>query len=74
MDRDVVIVSYDERGFWHCDVFACAEHWDHFIWENATSDGFCTSGLDATEADAIALAKSHWPDAIVRVTEDEDDE
>lgn len=75
---DLVIISPDERGFYHIDFYEDGENYDYWHWQDGISpDGFATTAKGASEDDAKLLAEKHWPNAKIEfaaLDDDEDDE
>lgn len=75
MARDVAVISPDERGFWHVDFYRNAVDWNYDDWQCSFSpDGYATTEKGATEDDARALAAEYFPDAEIRLADDENDD
>jgi hypothetical protein len=66
--NNLVIISYDQRGFWHADFYRDAADLDM---DNLglAPDGFLTR---KKQGDAIAMAKAVWPGAKMRFAEEDE--
>lgn len=72
---DVVVISPDERGFWHADLYRDASEWNNDDWEQGRSpDSFFTTKIGASLSDARQRATETWPDAEIREALDTDDD
>lgn len=76
MAKDVVIVSYNENGFYQADFFKSAGDIPLEEWENigAAPDSFMTFARNGSLEDALTRAQERWPDAILRNAEDDKNE
>lgn len=74
--QDIVVVSPDVRGFWHCDYWDRSETESDEVWRfsAAPPDEFFTTEIGATEGYAVSAAKKVWPSAIIEVCSGFDDE
>jgi hypothetical protein len=66
--NNLVIISHDQRGFWHADFYRDAADLDM---DNLglAPDGFLTR---RKQGEAIAAAKYEWPGAELRIAEEEE--
>lgn len=73
---DVVVISLDERGFWHADLYRDASDWDNDDWDQGKCpDCFFTTKIGTSLAEVRGRAASLWPDAEIReAQEDEEDD
>lgn len=76
MGQDLVVVSLHERGFWQADLYVdCAQYSGHDMeLMGLAPDGFATFSMGGSREDAIERARTEWPDAELRVAEDDEDD
>lgn len=74
--KDIVIITPDRRGFWHCDYWDRSEYESEEQWElaHAAPDDFLTTSDRASQSDAVNIAIKTWPDAIIEVPSDPEEE
>lgn len=64
---DAVVISPDERGFWHADMWRGASEWGRDEWEAEPSpDSFFTTKRGASLEEVRKKAAETWPDAEIR--------
>ena len=76
MAQDLVIVSWNDNGFWQADEYLQAAQYDGNEMERMglAPDCFVTFPRDVSREDAISRAAAWRPQADLRVAEDDENE
>lgn len=74
--RDVVIVGWNDNGFWEADIYKDVEVSPSgaFDLHGSVSDGFITMSRHLSKLEASGRAAIAWPTALIQVADDETDD